>query len=434
MKATVKSLSLCLLYVLVGIVIGFSINNKKKKENLTNFEKKENFFKRKYTPMTPSEIEQLEFFKNESSQYFDSFDWMKEEEFEEKIENSNWKNCSFCGKMHKTGTENSTPRDVVLGVLYGYQLINVLTFVRSLRSTGSNATIVFMVDDRFFDGVSPIYMRHLDACGVVFLNYKAIHHVGSMSPIKSRFLLCKLFVNAFKNCVDRIVIVDVFDTYFQLDPFRQQFASDKVTLSYENDTLAYNVPNADWMKQIDPNWTLEFYEDKFVLCAGLFYGGIAPMIRFLNRYVDIMFWEQYCNKSNDQAILNFMFYHGFFDFKEVVIDLRGENIVSATKWKFHDSPDYRNYMVLAQSNIIPAIIHQYDRSCPLIRFMNNFCKKIDDWQVTPYGRNSLIIQNCGEEQYLQAIHEGKKTYDYELILAPDDVQPKQEYDIVPDEI
>jgi len=149
--------------------------------------------------------------------------------------------CVACTISAETTRSNSSPQDLILGVSLGTAR-NALTFVRSLRSTGSRATCCLIVDDKFYESCTSFMLQAFRSCGLSLIN------IGSFSPEyagkahNARFLLYYQFLYKFNRHFHRAILVDPLETVFQTDPFTADF--DAANLSIGSECVTYN--ESEW--------------------------------------------------------------------------------------------------------------------------------------------------------------------------------------------
>ena len=344
-----------------------------------------------------SEDNEIGKYVQEMSDFINNFLWLNKTEFYKKLKNLDFSQCAPCNMSFINNT-NSNSRDLVLCFMYGNQPHNILTFLRSLRSTKSQCTVVFLHSSEFIEAMETNYSKLLEEvnkCGVIWLNFGSIVKYRYVAPITSRFGVIRLFLKQFGDMFDRVIIADMFDTFFQMDPFRPEFTDKLIRATAEFDNLAENSPNSEWISAIDDEYDDEFYSDKMVLCAGLIYGGVKPTIRFLDKYVDLEFWYSLGESNLDQPIMNLDYYRREIFGPDFIPDINSTNMISATKWTFNEIPSDDGLMHLAMNIFeVPTTVHQYDRSCPFYKYAENACPALGDWQSFPFAKGMFISQQC----------------------------------------
>lgn len=308
------------------------------------------------------------------------------------IASSDFKNCSLC-KQVSSIKGNSKSTDLILSFLYGNGYNNILTFIRSLRTTKSKAIVIFFATSRWLSICPTQHLQEFKKCGGILIDIGK-EHFFDQNPLFLRFYLYKLFIRQYIFHFNRVILCDVFDTFFQKDPFNSEFPEQFVYSTIENQDLTRSI-NGKWIKETDPNFkSYDFYKGKYVLCLGFIYGGIHSMNKLLNLFINLNVFKRVQRFSNDQSLFNYLYYQG--DFKNLLkLDMNG-NIVSATLWTFKNNPNNDGLMVVTSlaTNAIPSAIHQYDRVCPLRKFIEDLCPALGSWHSQPYAKYQMMFQRC----------------------------------------
>ena len=286
---------------------------------------------------------------------------------------------------------NSKSYDIIISFIYGIQFYNFLTFARSLRTTGSRATIILFASTQWILICPPQLLSEFKNCG--FILEVCIQRFKEKNPLFLRFYLYYEFLQYY-HLFHRIIICDIFDTLFQYDPFNPQFPEFNAVVAIENQDLTTNV-NGDWMESADLNYNRTFYKGKYVLCMGLLFGGSKPLFKLFHKYLNYELLKKVANDTNDQTLLNYMFYHNELD-GLLIVDSNGTNMVSATNWFFEKMPNKNGLMAVMSpvKGAIPSTIHQYDRSCYLSKFIKNICPALGKWHDSPFTSEDFIFQEC----------------------------------------
>ena len=336
-------------------------------------------------------------YENITKIYTGSIDWINETLFYEEMSNISFENCPLCSHRYRGPAANSTPRDLVLSVCYNSLHRNILTFLRTLRSVGSRCTVVFLCTESFIQSFNQEELTAIRSCGAIIVNIKELKEIDWIFPISSRFAVAQLFLSKFNGAFDRVILADAFDTYFQMDPFQEQFGTKYAYATVEDDNLAYNHPNSDWLKRIDNNYWTILYINKKILCAGLIYGGMVPMLKFLDKFVDIEFWKTKTPHTLDQPLLNLMYYKHMLP-KSFKIDKNAKNMVSASSWFFKKKPNSLGLMKIVMESNVPSAIHQYNRICQLNERVQEICPVLGPWHQYPYASLNKVKQTCSKKK------------------------------------
>ena len=271
----------------------------------------------------------------------------------------------------------------------------IISFVRSLRSTGCKATVIFMHTEEWMRNFPKTHKKEVDKCGVIWINVHEVLYRGKVGPITSRFILFRAFLHKYINTFNRVIICDLFDTFFQLDPFDTNFKEDRVYATTENDNLATNNPNSGWIRGVDREFSYSFYINKRIICLGLLFGGVGKMYEVMSKFASQKNFLSFGNNVLDQPVFNYYHYRGMFN-NLVHPDTDAEHMVSATKWRFERNPNNDFLMVVSYptgaKGRIPTAIHQYDRSVPLRRYIEEKYPKLGTWHSEPYAKYKICTQ------------------------------------------
>lgn len=141
--------------------------------------------------------------------------------------------CTLCKFSVRNKKSNSTPRDAVL--LGTFNLIyNVIPIARTLRTTGCKASLVY-----FVEVVSAYKLKttkvgeFLKSCGATFINLGLID-ISREALLPLRNCVLYDFLKTRKNVFHRVLIVDLFDTIFQGDPFHSDLNESEIGVCAES--------------------------------------------------------------------------------------------------------------------------------------------------------------------------------------------------------
>lgn len=298
-------------------------------------------------------------------------------------------NCTKCSTLQRGKRATSTPQDVILGMAIGYHQVNLLSFVRTLRTVECKARLVIIVDDEMLNTtLNKQEVQEMTNCGTVFLNVGKVYKYRNASKEVARIIIYLALLQNIWEEFDRVIITDLYDTYFQADPFTLDFHNYEIFATRENSKILDRSPNYEWILRTDPNYSYQKYKDQWTINGGLWYGGTLPMVEFLNAFVDYDVWFNYSKFLNDQSILNMMYRDGKLP-KSFFIDEDGY-MVSATFWEFKSKPN--KYGMLKTGRVYPVTVHQYNRIMPLYSQLVEMCPRIDDWDSSPYATTNIITQ------------------------------------------
>ena len=312
--------------------------------------------------------------------------------------------CSFNvtkGK-HKT---NSSKKDVILTVAYR-KITNLMPFVRSLRTTGCSAQVVILCSSDIIKAKRKDYLDYIEKCGVQFVD------VGNVDiRLKSNFMyyrnfLFEQFVSVNINQIDRILLVDLYDTIFQRDPFTDAFSKDNIYFSNEgfklesderlSSIIQYNIIFFSYLNPKVARNKLLMKEifDRNMLSDGTIAGGAQQVYTFLHYMERIGCRNNFSTYGDFQAMLNiFVRTCVFQDILNVtVIGPRSEFMTSISAYyrKYRNLQIFKGVKLgnISRGSKVPAILHQYHVcddlthavliSCPPTKFYYDYIKDTDE--------------------------------------------------------
>ncbi|EAY07011.1 hypothetical protein TVAG_174810 [Trichomonas vaginalis G3] len=327
---------------------------------------------------------QMEESINFTKAYIGSIEWTNNMTYGEILKNKKYSGCNLCSYKKDNDTiANSTPDDLIIGLLYSDFPNNLLTLVRSIRTTGCKATIAILTCTDVEKQLPPKYLENLENCGVNLVPIPRIGRIQNIHGNLLRHLIFAMFLNQYWKSFNRVVILDVYDTYFQRDPFTTEFNMTNVFFSYESKKFSVNGVNNLWVSRLDANYSKSKYFDKYPLCSGLFVGTSENLVKFYRTFVNLSFWKWVAFKAQDQGTLNAMFYNNKFgDLVQIDPDRK---YVSAYLHNFIKSEN-KTDLVRYDDGVIPRIIHQYDRKQQSSEFIKTACPMLGFWQRKPYAR------------------------------------------------
>lgn len=335
----------------------------------------------------------LEPIRNLATQVFGDLYFLDDSSYINPIFHRKKTTCNLCPTQTNSTMSDSTDRDLAMGVLYGDHTYNVLTWVRNLRSVGCKATIVFFVTKEYMKVLTQLEIENLYNCGVFMFFFTQFDPNKIRELRYAKNLIYPLFLNSYGQFFDRVLINDIYDSIFQKDPFLKTLNRNEIAVSIERVRIKYH----DWFQQrlrsMDPQYSIEFYGSKFIINSGFFIGGSKTMLSLFSNITDPQYMLKY--DSNDQAILNMLYYRNIFP--NLKVDLEGENYLSACYSVFEENPDQDGFMHEIGYPHKLSVIHQYDRICHLVQQISRVCPSLGQDHHYPSGRPNYIMQKCGSK-------------------------------------
>jgi hypothetical protein len=251
----------------------------------------------------------------------------------------------------------------------------------------------------FLRALNSRQVRLFEKCGVNFLN------IGSLQPgydkdqlFQIRHVLFYDFLKRFMRQFQRVLIVDLGDTFVQIDPFTTDFGYHTMSVTSELYTLNDDENNnTKWIRVADPDYDSHksFYDDRVALNAGMMFGSMDGFLTFYNVFLAMPMYKNYEPKTLDQGYLNYMYYRGLFQVAGLNLSVThpGDYLISVRGGQFHPKPNSDGLYVMRGTPVIPGVVHQYNRICPLLRGLRRTCGRV--WyDKTPFPELKDASQDC----------------------------------------
>lgn len=225
--------------------------------------------------------------------------------------------CIPCNSIIRNHKPNSTPDDVIVTYSIG-KIKNIGPFIRSLRSTGCKASVILLLDSDAYNSLDAYKKSFIEGCGVTIINCGKCIYRQKLDFNSYGYIWCVEFVEQNKHLIDRVIYADLFDIYFQGDPFYEGLKRDEIQIADEELELKFNPAQQDWMKNCSRSVNEKDKDWKYP-CSGYFAGGADIFLRFMKLYL-----SEYKFGSNcmDQGLIASMIADGDFSRHEIPINMK----------------------------------------------------------------------------------------------------------------
>lgn len=277
--------------------------------------------------------------------------------------------CNFTGTIGKY-KPNSDYNDTVVVTGFGKRDSEIEFFVRTLRSTGSKARIVMFTSQ---DEHSPRLAEILKKCQVVVVDIPDFKNFHFLLKRKTRFPLIFDMLNTYPEYFDRIMYNDLFDTFFQGDPFTEEISKDTVTAGTEKGNMFNRWVYVRARKLAGWKWTKHRYEAS--INSGFFVGSAAHMKAICELEIAV-YGPNFKVRSSDQVILNYLYYTGQFRYLGIEWNLSSSPVSHypsiAADVTGYDNPALGR-IIHRKTGTRPLLIHQYNRNWKYTRILHDYC-------------------------------------------------------------
>jgi hypothetical protein len=274
--------------------------------------------------------------------------------------------CESCSFTVRNQDPDSSQSDAVIATMFQHSY-NLVPFVRSLRTTGCKARIVFLIDNSVLIVMDSDLTSFLGRCGCTLINLGNIDlSRNSMLLLRNRVL--DRFFERRAHVFERVVIVDLYDAIFQGDPFYQDFS--RTTVGFSMETRPCDRGQRRCAGYLLGEAAAERFREVNCINVGTIVGIPALVQKFLVVYVNYldaipvktlkrMSWIP------DQVIINSMHITGELDRAGVPLRLyKTTEEYHVMFWMFNlvnISYDLGEYRAL-DGGTYPFLVHLWDRS------------------------------------------------------------------------
>jgi hypothetical protein len=287
--------------------------------------------------------------------------------------------CTLCNFTVRNFRPDSSPRDVIVTSMFD-QVVNVVPFIRSLRTTGSRATVILFYDASAKRKIDSNLSSFFNSCAITLLEIDLTHRSPRHSFILRHLLFAEFFRTRY-HLFDRILSVDLFDTVFQGDPFFEGFDRDSISLNshFEPATGTHLYGILGLIGSSDEN-VAYYVAHTPNMNAGLSTGGIELHLRFWECFRQMLM-------SGNDTVLESLVYAD----QDIINSIVNSNLTrrAGVPIRLYGSEDYFHLAVKlwAREGVInelgeykmpgvelyPLVIHQADRSAPLTSSILRAC-------------------------------------------------------------
>ncbi len=318
-------------------------------------------------------------------------------------------------------SSNSSEKNLILGLVKGYNFEQIKPFLVSLKKSGYQGDIGFVVSE-----LSPLTLAALQDYAVNLYPFKEINFIvpfltksgkieiralplyklltkayflnrinylwsnllvkilGALSPekefiIKSnitkrfvntscvRYPLYYLYLSRYGQNYSKIMLTDVRDVLFQRNPFDFEFEDGLCCfLEDEGQTIGSSEGNMAWLRQGFGDRIISQIADKGISCSGTTIGSHASIMRYLEAMVNTLLKLKAHPWGIDQGVHNYILYQGLVKNVKFYKNFQGPIL---TIHYLNDETlrfDKQGFLINEDGSII-NVLHQYDRLKPEIK-------------------------------------------------------------------
>lgn len=220
------------------------------------------------------------------------------------------KNCNLCSfTVRNRHIPNSTPNDIIFSSMF-LKSFNLIPSLRSLRTTGSKCGVIIFTDSILYQKINHVLFTFLNDCGCLIINVGELSTSRKNKLFMARNLAIYEFLLLNYQYINRIIIIDLYDTIFQGDPFNNYFLNDTIGLSLETTKIqGSHIQGISILFGQEKAHQL-CYKRKIINC-GTIIGSSQIVLNFLSLFMEFAnnlsetdFNELVNTQFPDQAIVN----------------------------------------------------------------------------------------------------------------------------------
>ena len=302
------------------------------------------------------------------------------------------RDCLTCYYSPNNVFPNSSPYDVIIVFAYG-KLQNIELFIRTLRTTKSKASCVFIMERKAFH-INSQRKYFIQKCGIQILTFDFPNDIYNIENKSYLFHLAELFLRSNQANIKRVAIMDLFDTVFQGDPFNGLLPTDSIHIVDEGtlygDKSYISKTNKKWIFAHDLNFRFTKEQLKIKLwCAGYIEGPSFHMINLLHLYNQVIVNNK---TAVDQGGFNYINLTGMIQRAKIPVAPLSFNERVRHSSLFKIRQTFPNVTTMYNSSLIATVLHHYYNSNDKFKIsLLNACPR-------PNSNYTSYLSHCNEEK------------------------------------
>lgn len=263
-------------------------------------------------------------------------------------------------------------KDLIMAVISNYTWEDVKPFFLSLEKSEFAGEVVLFIENINEQTQKILKDLKLD---MNLIPFQRVRLENIFNICDYRHYLYLNFLESMSHCYNNVLLTDVRDVYFQMNPFHAHWSEDCITVAKEPKMINDELWNTRWILNKFGYHIYAQLKDNIAICAGTTYGPASQILNYLKDMVFHLFYNINYLPSmiNDQAVHNYLVHTGkikpisFSDnFNGPIMTL---NLESKTKIKINNE----RKQVLLKNGTVAPILHQYDRHPKIVNLIRNLC-------------------------------------------------------------
>ena len=215
--------------------------------------------------------------------------------------------CRLCKYNTRNVESNSTPRDLIISVCFSRPQ-SLVVFAETLRTTGAKCRCVILTNEVAMKKISEKTKLILKNCDIQLIS------IGNTPDYKENdmhtlgFSYVHEFLQINKDEINRVAVIDLFDTVFQGDPFTNYICNDVLSVADEGSTFGQSW-NGDlvrkWSEAYGFELTFVQREEELYLSSSYMSGSVNNVCTALKM---IYFYSPFRKGLINSGGLNYIVY------------------------------------------------------------------------------------------------------------------------------
>jgi len=271
-------------------------------------------------------------------------------------------------------------KNLIVGLIQGYNFEQIRPFIVSLKNSGFKGDLHLFcsnIDEPTCNKLRKFSIKLIPFKETYpfFTDLTLIHpndfffnqlKTKKMSFWWRRWIMYYFYLSNLRKNYSKILLTDVRDVIFQLDPF--DFKSDEdLCFFLEDIRMKINICeiNTQWIRDLFGEEILAKLGDNYISCAGTIIGSPPKLQNYLKKFMEIIFKID-ITKSSPQAVHNYLIYMNLIDDFQLFENENGP--VLSMHHKISDTIRLnKKGLIINNNDKVVNVIHQYDRHPELIK-------------------------------------------------------------------
>jgi len=297
-------------------------------------------------------------------------------------------------------------KNLILAPAFFYTAERLKPFVVSHAKAGVDAKIVFLIEkekpefNRFYEDYPSVEVCVMPEASEFFkvrwqkvmalplaYSWRVLHPVktiedalgctGSGWPYRFLHIALKRYLMAYRLIerqypdIEKIMLTDTRDVFFQRDPF--SYIEGGLYCGLESESIRHSPINSQWINKLYPEDLYESIADQPTSCSGVTFGDRESIIRYLEWmcFETLTHFNKICFcPGYDQGIHNKLVYAGKMPV-ELHFQENGVSPIVATMAAADlNEFDLQQDCLRTKSGDLPAVVHQYQLHPELDQMVN----------------------------------------------------------------